>query len=338
MGGFNSLNLIMNTMLINAMNYAQSNSLSNNPQNINNTQNPQNSTLNQSSFTPMNYSDNSFNNPEILEKLSSAEQNVISTVEIEQRANYIKELLNLPKDFETLINSIQGNTGDDINTLKDLVKLLQNGKINLSALNSLIGENQKAAVQKLMMTIMTVSKMGSENVRQLKELMNLLQTSTVQDSSQLVKNIIMLYLPWLPLSVRSDMNLGFEIGIYEKNGENGENGKEEKIKILIQTANYGNVTVELELNNNNDVDIFMSASESFPEKEVLLRLKKENHIKTNVTLETNKDPLEIFKKERELQIISSDFVSPKLLQIAHSVIKIIIELDFSNFIINEDEE
>ena len=344
MNGFNPINFIVNTFAINAQNLIKNsqtgqsaNNLAANSSNFNSNVNQ---TLSQNSLTSINYSASTQQNQSGL-ILSNTNQLVISTVEVEQRANYIKDLLNLPRDFQSFINQIQNMNTE---TAKSFAKILTDGKINLSALTELLAGNSKEAVQKLMMTIMTVSKMGSNNVSGLKELMAMFSVSAnSSDSTQTVKNLLMLYLPWLPLSIRNEMNLDFDIDIFDKI-QGADPDKEENIetiKIMIETANYGNVLAELEMAPNFEVDVYITAIESFPESEVLKRFNEENKknsIRSNTKIEKTKDPENSQEFKQNVKITSSNFVSPKLVQSAHSLIKIIIEVDYSNFIINEEEE
>ena len=344
MNGFNPINFIVNTFAINAQNLIKNsqtgqsaNNLTANSSNFNSNVNQ---ALSQNSLTSINYSASTQQNQSGL-ILSNANQLVISTVEVEQRANYIKDLLNLPRDFQSFINQIQNMNTE---TAKSFAKILTEGKINLSALTELLAGNSKEAVQKLMMTIMTVSKMGSNNVSQLKELMAMFSVgANSSDSTQTVKNLLMLYLPWLPLSIRNEMNLDFDIDIFDKiqGADPNEEENIETIKIMIETANYGNVLAELEMAPNFEVDVYITANESFPESEVLKRFNEENKknsTRSNVKIEKTKDPENSQEFKQNVKITSSNFVSPKLVQMAHSLIKIIIEVDYSNFIINEEEE
>ncbi len=342
MGSFNPINLIFNTMgVANINNFANQNAQNTSNMGVQNgaIQN-QGLNVNQNTNAPyINYAQNgTINN--LPPALSNAQQSIISTVEVEMRANYIKDLLNLPRDFQTLINQIEGNN-PNVAILKDLDKLLIGGKINLNLLSSILNQSSKDAIQKLMMTIMTVSKMGSNDVNQLKEIMNLFSGAKGgMDSIQTLKNLILLYLPYLPLSVRADMNLDFNIDIFDKiQGQDPESESDtEIIKIMIQTANFSNVLATLENTLNNDIEVFISATESFPEKEVMERLKLENkksNITSHTTIEKNKDPETSEKLKQNIKITSSNYVSPRLILCAHNLIKIIIDVDSSDFIINK---
>ncbi len=333
---FNAINFIISTVGATGLNNTQRQGVNQNAFN-NVKENFVNSNSNSSLIN--NFLQNAQNKTET--GLSVLNQRIISTVEVEQQANYIKDLLNLPRDFQDLIQQIQqGNT--NLSSMKELSKLLVNGKIDLTALAQILSDNSKEAVQKLMMTIMSVSKMGAQDVSQLKELMGLFSTAGANLSSeQTVKNLLLLYLPWLPLSQRNDLNLDFEIGINDKNSGSNQGGSSETIRIMIQTANYGNILATLEISNEGNVDVIISATEDFPEREVIEKLNKEGKksgFKTSLIVQTQKIEHKAEDKTQDVQITTSDYVSPKLILAAHSLIKIIIDIDSRNFIINEEEE
>ena len=132
--------------------------------------------------------------------LSLASELKLTTIEIEQKANYAKDLLNLPRDFSELINQITSNSTQtsalNQQMLENLAKLFHNGKIDLSLLSTLLNDNSKEAMQKLMMTIANLAKYGANDVSGLKELMNLFSANTALVSdSQALKNLLLLYLP-----------------------------------------------------------------------------------------------------------------------------------------------
>ena len=118
-------------------------------------------------------------------------------IEIEQKANYAKDLLNLPRDFSELINQITSNSTQTsiINQqmLSELSKLFNNGKIDLSLLSILLKDTSKDAMQMLMMTIANIAKYGANDVSGLKELMNLFSANTaIVSDSQALKNLLLL--------------------------------------------------------------------------------------------------------------------------------------------------
>lgn len=290
--------------------------------------------------------------------LSLVSEQKLTTMEINEKANYAKDLLNLPKDFSELINQITSGAQNpsSANILnqqmaQELQKLLQNGKIDLTALSNLLNDNSKAAMQKLMMTIANVAKYGANDVSTLKELMNLFATSSaIASESQALKTLMLLYLPWLPLSDRADNNLDFTIDIFDKiDGPDPDNEEtEETVRILIQTNNFSNVTVLLTMNALNQVDVDISAPENFPHKKVIEHIKEEamqNNIKSNVSSGASKNLSEVkMKGETEIQhssnvkISAAGSISPKLMLMAQALIKIIIQVDYEKTIIKNTSD
>ncbi len=287
--------------------------------------------------------------------LSLASEMKLTTIEIEQKANYAKDLLNIPRDFTDLINQITSSSGvnsaGSLNQqlLSRLTDLLQNGKISLSSLSSLLEGNSKEAMQKLMMTIANVAKHGANDVSALKELMNLFASSTAfATGPEALKTLMLLYLPWLPLSSRHEDNLDFTIDIFDKiEGPDPESEEAvETVKILIETKNFANIAVTLESNPLGQIDVSVVAGNDFPHKMVMALIKEEasmNNIKSNISSGASKNAdLKEQRNETEysknVKITSSGSISPKLMHMAQSLIKIIIQGDYQKTIsINNNE-
>lgn len=295
--------------------------------------------------------------------LSLTSEQKLTTIAIEQKASYAKDLLNLPRDFSELINQITSGT-DSLNPLNKqmaerLKALLQNGKIDLSSLSALLGENSKYAAQKLMMTIANVAKYGANDVSALKDMMSLFSTSSAfATENQALKTLMLLYLPWLPLSSRNENNLDFTIDIFDKIDGPDPDSEEpsEVVKILIETNNFSNITVLLEMNGLGQVDVDVAAPENFPHKKVIELIKEEaslNNIKSNVSSGASKNASEAGTvsavqagqndgKTQELQysgnvkIAATGAISPKLMIMTQSLIKIIIQVDYEENIIKNN--
>ena len=290
--------------------------------------------------------------------LSAASELKLTTIEIEQKANYAKDLLNLPRDFSELINQITSNSTQTsiINQqmLSELSKLFNNGKIDLSLLSILLKDTSKDAMQKLMMTIANIAKYGANDVSGLKELMNLFSANTaIVSDSQALKNLLLLYLPWLPLSQRAENDLDFTIDIFDKIQGPDPDKEEplESVKILIQTNNFANVIAVLDMTPLGQIDIDVSAGKDFPHKRVMELIKEEsslNNVKSNVSIGTSKNAESNSESESteaysvssygNVKITSSGSISPKLMLMAQSLIKIIIQLDYEENIIKRNNE
>ena len=251
----------------------------------------------------------------------------MTPMEVEQNAKYVKELLNLPSDLTRVISQIAANKTLTSAQGAQLLLLLANGKIDLNQLAVLLGDNTKAAMQKLIQTISQAARMGVEDTRQLRDFINTLGyiSTTTTDSSSALKNFILVYLPWLPLNAAGEKR-DFDIDVFDKSAQGSEDGVQ-SIVILIETVNFSNIKATLEMSN---------CPEEFPQKLVLSILKKESeslNIQSGLIVETAKKKIHKDEvKKARAQISASSCVSPQLMQMAHAVVKIVfkIDRDFSN--------
>jgi len=296
--------------------------------------------------------------------LTPGESLKLTTIAIDKKAQYIRSLLNLPDSFQDFKNELTFSTA--MKNFQNLVasegtieRLFQNNKIDIFGLSMLLKENSKEAVQKLLMLISNVSKYGANDISGLKEIMTLLnsQAAFATSDNQVLKTLILLYLPWLPLAAAADNNLDFTIDIFDKiKGPDPDKEEQtETVKILIKTNNYANIIAILEMNSSGQVDIDVtSGSMEFPHKRVIQLIKEDsslNNIISNVSSSSSKTVNKEVKTAEgaengnieadyngEVKIVSSNAISPKLMIMAHSLIKIIIQLDYEKSIIKENDD
>ncbi len=276
------------------------------------------------------------NTPKTQQKETLSPELKMTPMEVEQTSKYVKELLDLPKDIAQAVSQMVTNKTMTTAQNMQLLLLISSGKIDLNQLALFLNDNTKVAMQKLVQTLSQASKMGITDTTQLRDLINtlgLVSTSST-DSASALKNFILLYLPWLPLNSAGE-NLDFDIDVFDKTGAD-ENTELQSITILIQTMNFSNIKVILEMSQNSKVEILMNCIESFPREKVLTILKKESenlNIQSGLIIETTKKeiPKDEVKKTRA-EISASSCVSPQLMLMAHAVIKIVfkIDKDFSN--------
>ncbi len=300
---------------------------------INNQVKPQQTQLNSASTFSNSLFANTAKTPQ---KQTLSPELKMTPMEVEQTSKYVKELLNLPKDVTQVISQMVTNKTMTTAQNMQLLLLMSSGKIDLNQLALLLNDNTKAALQKLVQTLSQAAKMGVTDTAQLKDLINTLGlvSATTTDSASALKNFILLYLPWLPLNAAGE-NLDFDIDVFDKTGAD-ENTELQSITILIQTMNFSNIKVTLEMTQNGKVEILMNCIESFPREKVLTILKKESenlNIQSGLIVETTKK--EISKdeiKRTRAEISASSCVSPQLMLMAHAIIKIVfkIDKDFSN--------
>lgn len=349
MSDFNPLQMITRI----ATNIASGSAIQNNV--ANSTQNALNSTFNTFNNNFQNNSEN--NNAPLVFKstpltLSLASELKLTTIEVEKKADYVKDLLNLPRDFSELINQITtGNNPSSVlnSKLADILPmvLMSDGRVDLSKLSEFLSENSKSAMQKLMMTIANVSKYGANDVSNLKELMGLFSVnSNMASDTQALKTLLLLYLPWLPLAQRNENDLDFTIDIFDKiQGPDPESEENiETVKILIQTENFSNVIAMLETNSLGQIDIDIVAGDNFPHKRVMEIIKEEssiNNVKSNISSSVSKkaDEEDIQKlASNNVKIMAAGAISPKLMLMTQLLIKIVIKVDYEQTIIKQQDE
>lgn len=253
--------------------------------------------------------------------MSDLKMNHIASLD---RALYIKDLMNLPKEMEQILTVLQNN----MTSAKDMAKLLT-ANIDFGALAELIQTGGKEALNKLVLAMANASKQGMTDFSEVKDAMKLINASVsaagTKDNAQILKSFMLLYLPWLPLQE----GVGFELEI--ETAEGGSAGDESSITIMISTRNYGNIKVTLILVGGNSVSLIINCSETFPKEDLLKRIKDEskNHsIQSDVIFEAKpmkKD--ENVTAQAKISMSNVQEINPFLLLMAHAVIRHTIEID-----------
>lgn len=244
-----------------------------------------------------------------------------------ERSLYLKDLMNLPKEMEEILVVLQNK---ETTVAKEALKLLNKG-IDVSVLAELIQTNGKEAMNKLILTMANASKQGITDLSEMKDAMKLINASIAvagqpDNASHILKNFMLLYLPWLPLQEGVDFDL--EIESFD-GAEEGEG--ETTVTIMISTKNYGNVRVMLILSKGNNINIIVNCSDNFPKDELLKRLESEskNHsIKSEIIFE-HQEMKQDKNTERQAKVSMSNStqINPFLLLMTNAVIRHAIDLD-----------
>lgn len=259
--------------------------------------------------------------------LSHLKMNNLANLE---RSLYVKDLMKLPKEMDEILVLLQKNTAAN----KEIVELLSTN-INMDQLAQLIQSNGKEAMSKLIQAMAEASKQGITDLSQIKDAMKLINASVSvagqDNSAQLLKSFMLLYLPWLPLQEGVD----FELEIESSQGEDSE--EEVTITILISTRNYGNLRVTLILLAQNSINILIDSCEKFPKEELLKMIdaeSKKHSIQTNVVFEEQimkkvdeVDDTQDAPRQAKISMSNLKEVNPFLLLMANAVIRHTIELD-----------
>lgn len=300
----------------------------------------------------------------------------MNTLKSIDRAIYIKDLMQMPKNINELVYMIQrGLTQSqfnkmfsnqllaqknslsqmqaqilaqlqdlDISTMRQVVKtqlsnqlqsslknlnILSNGMINLAQISTLIQQNGKEALAKLIMNMTEASKTGITDLSQMKDIAKIINASiAVASENDPVKNLkllLLLYLPWLPLKD----GVGFDLEIEAQNKENKDGNS--ILTVTVTTINYGIVIATLALETSNSVQIAIECSDKFPKNELNERInsdKKHYSISTNTTFAVNKDlKPKTEKAGANINMSQTTEINPYLLLMAHTIIKHVIDID-----------
>ena len=237
-----------------------------------------------------------------------------------EKSLIIRDLMNLPKEFPEFINAlIQKNAKGSENLLL------------LNQLKAVFQENGKNALNQLMQTISTLNRQGMYQTEQLSEMAKIINAALPgmdTNSAQILKNIILLYLPWLPLG--QNINFTLELG---NPGEEGMSDSDTCISILIQTENYGLIKIFLMLEDGTKVVMKITCPKEFPQEELQESIKSETK-NYNMDAEVNFENAQLQKLDLEgnkpkIDMGTSNQLNPYLLMAAHSIIRLVIEIDKS---------
>lgn len=266
-------------------------------------------------------SESFFNNDLQLKDMSSAD-----------RAELLKDLLKLPGDLTTLLEMISNNAKE-----QNLKMLAEN--LDMSKLAALLQGNAKDAINKLVKMIGTLQQQGMQKTEQLTELvkiLTLISSSADSANPQMLKNIILLYLPWLPLA--QGQNFNFEITRKDENGEDTE----DIITIAIETINYGLIKALLSQLGNSNINLKVVCPKEFPKQKLLDVVHsetKDRNIQSKVEVEIGGFiPVETENKKPKINLKTGFAVQPYLVLMAHIVIKTILEIDNNYNLIEKRKE
>lgn len=273
-------------------------------------------------------------NAQTLLNQNSARNSVIENMKMNtiismDRAVFIKELMNLPNDMKDLMNQVQ-KMFEQIRQGQQLSAKTANlsENINLSQLSVLLMQNGKEAVSKLMLAMGDASKYGITDLKDIKDTIKVINASVSlagqNDNSKILKSLMLLYLPWVPLQE----GVGFDLEI-DTDDEN-KSLDESSLVVFISTKNFGNVKVILNLVGPNEVNVLIHCDKTFPKKALLEKLQSQQHsVRSSVIFEEKavvKQPQEA-KAQAKISVSDTASMNPFLLLMSNLVIRYTIELD-----------
>lgn len=279
----------------------------------------------------------------VLIQNQSVHFNTINTMDL---SKLLKGLLNLPEDIEKLLSELVYKKGSS----KNLESLLNqpNLKINTDLIRQMLEDNSKESLNKLL-KLFQQAPGGTQNTEQIKEILTLLSQMIPKkeaSAQEVLTNLVLLYLPWLPLSEKQDIEIRFE---KRKNQQEEEESEQTAFVIYITTINLGRFRISILISQDNSVKIEIENIETSKEKdnefkkeflEKILQSIRENTRKDKINAKTDLvvyeeeknqenpdvgEPTEFSK--REVIISPAKNVSPVLVVTAQKIAKIILEAD-----------
>ena len=233
-----------------------------------------------------------------------------------------------PIPLNSEVNIAANIQSQAVKAQQDAVALLFSGMIHMNDVSKLILQNGKQAVAALIIAMASASKQGINN-EQIHETLGIINScismAESDNPAQTLKSLMMLYLPWLPLSEE----VGFDLEITPQEEDESNNSK---LTVLIQTKNFGNLKGEFTLTTTNSVDILIICSEKFPKKLLLKNLTDESDshaMNTNIDIEQIQPKTEDINEthETKVNLSATNEMNPYLLLMAHSFIRNTILID-----------
>ena len=268
--------------------------------------------------------------------------NLINRMEL---SKFIKDLIKLPGEIEELLSFLTYNKISN-ETLQNLLK--QNQKINTDIIKQLLEESSKESLNKLL-KLFQQAPGGTQNTAQIKNILNLLSQLIPKKElspQELLTNLTLLYLPWLPLAEKQDLRIQFE---KHKNQEEEDESEQTALVIYITTINLGKFMISILLEQNSSIKIEIENSDekkNEKNKEYLEKILKEINEQTKqdkinaktelIVISGAKEPSE--ENKREVIISPAKDVSPILIITAQKIAKIILETDEKISLLERREE
>ncbi|MCD7740123.1 MAG: hypothetical protein LUH11_02095 [Candidatus Gastranaerophilales bacterium] len=245
----------------------------------------------------------------------------LASLNQQQTITMLKDLLNLSKTFDSFLSGLITDS-QELNE-QNVLSLLASD-MNLNQLSSLLQNNSKIAMSNLYRMLAEYNKVGvslkDEQISTLSKLISFISASSTSDV-QALKTIMLMYLPWLPLT---DTN-AFKLEI--TNSQSGSGASDtDSVSILISTENYGNLQADIFKTEEDGIKIELISSETFPQTK-FADLMKEESAKYNINInliQTQKQSLtkeKNKKSETQVCINTSPGVNPFLLLISNALIR-----------------
>ncbi len=270
--------------------------------------------------------------------------NTLNALNARELTLLIRQLLAMPNDLRLLLAMLAfGNT--DSSQLANLLKNLK-AEILLKDIQQLLNTNSKEVINKLIQLTQN-NALFFEGSNQLRDILGIIQKISISSQishSDALTNIMLLYLPWLPLMQQQQLELFFG---YQESEEGSEDF--EVLVMFIKTANIGVFKVTIILNPDKSIEIDIendSVATNVIEK-IVKETKNElneNGITSKISTITRKTPESKTPKElksdsqKSISIHPSGKISVITVNTAYKIAKTIFAIDEKQTLIKNREE
>ena len=264
--------------------------------------------------------------PAYLKQVSQTKSE-LAELDQQQTVKMLKELLNMPKNFDKLMEQLTTPNSAMQPAQQQAVKtalMLLASNLNLAQLSNLLQNSSKTAMTNLYQMLAQYNQLGisikDEQLGQISKLISFISASSSSDVQSL-RSTMLMYLPWLPLTDPNAFKL--EVG---NSGSDGGESDNDSVNVMIATENYGNVSASIIKTDEDGIRIDFVSSQTFPQED-FVRLMKEESKKYGININFFGSSKEVFNKEKnehsqtQVYMNTSPGVNPFLLLISNALIK-----------------
>ncbi len=250
-----------------------------------------------------------------------------------ERCMMLKELFNLPKDVKEFLLMMSTDPSVSVLNAKDLANTLLVNNLDVAKLLTYLQHSGKEALSKLFQMVASFNQMGtalkSADIKELTTLINACVPGSSISDNQVIKNVLLMYLPWFSLNGA----VNFDLDVASASAGGGEDS-DDSINILISTENFGNLQITIFKSKQDEINMHVSCSKDFPKKE----LKQEINLASkdyNVVVSIGFSEVENSSKENKEQkkpqvsMTTTTNSNPFLILLAQMVIKSVVKMDKS---------
>ncbi len=290
-----------------------------------NNNNPYINAVNQSVIKPV-VNNNEQNPKNVLKQISEEQASIAETVNetlVQTNASakmnsdallkYLKSVMKMPENINKLLSSLDS----------PIIKALVEKNIDVKILAEILNKNASDAVEKVLKAISESLKAGVKDVNQLKDILGILNTIQNSTSTNVIKELLLLYIPVNPPIY--DKNVEFK----SQNSEEDDAIKNSDFSLIFETVNFSNILCCIN-SYDNSIYVRIFVDKIFPLekfKKIIDTFKKEMNLRIETEENIVKRPEEDKKTARNFSVVSSGFVPCDVLITAHLIVKTIFKID-----------